>query len=371
MYILLQGKPAARKSTMMKIGTELLKETGFRKFAPERMSRQAFICEMHAMNQLSLDISEDLDALLDMNVSGDYTYEMTIHASEFVDFIGQNDKDYLMLLTNLWDNPAKYANPKLSKVAVEVNKPCVNMIGCNTPENLNAAFPDSTLGTGTLSRFLFVHCPVTGNKVLFPSMPDKELKTKLINHLKDIKTTVKGPAKLTDEAKEVLQYIYENQKPIDDPRFSYYYGRRLTHLFKLCLVISAMDLRTTITGEDVLLANTILGATEYFMPEALGHFGRSRQSTTVHELIGWIRDQVKPVTYQDIFKQFVSSFNSERDFQSCIVDLQHAGKIVPLNKPGTKEFLGFIVKDAPVPKWLATIMQPELLTRQERSFLGV
>ena len=90
-YVLLMGPPAARKSTALKYARNLLKKAGYKRMAPERMSRQAFINEMHAINQPEA-LGLGLEDILDMET--DYPYEMSIAASEFVDFIGQHDKDY-------------------------------------------------------------------------------------------------------------------------------------------------------------------------------------------------------------------------------------------------------------------------------------
>ena len=153
-YVLLMGPPAARKSTALKYARNLLKKAGYKRMAPERMSRQAFINEMHAINQPEA-LGLGLEDILDMET--DYPYEMSIAASEFVDFIGQHDKDYLMLLTALWDNEDEYSNPKISKNSIKVIKPTVNLISAATPLNLEQAFPSGSMDTGTLSRFIFVH----------------------------------------------------------------------------------------------------------------------------------------------------------------------------------------------------------------------
>lgn len=364
-YVILQGDPGVRKGTALRIGTNLLKKVGYDKFAPDRMSRQAFLDEMHRLNAPPTE----LGALLDY-IPGEAVFEMSIHASEFIDFIGQQDKDYLMLLTKLWDNEPEYANPKISKHSVTVNKPTVNMLAANTPEALALAFPPSTVSTGTFSRIIFVHSPPTGKKILIPPVPNKALEEGLVNHLTAIKAGVKGPANITAEAMEALSYIYAKQLPLSDPRFSHYNERRIIHLLKLCLICSAMRISTTITEADVLEANTILGMTEYNMPAALGHFGRSRQSVTMHSVLEWVRKQKGLVTYPEIFKRFISDFNGEKDFQSSLMDLQQSSKLVAV-RDGDNKFAGFTTQDDEFPKWLKELMIVDKLTSQERGMIGL
>jgi len=365
MYILLLGAPGVRKSTAIRYGKGLLKRSGFKRFAPDRMSRQAFINELHAINQpeaLGLDLAAQLD------MTTDYPHEMAVWAPEFVDFIGQHDKDYLMLLTGLWDNEEEYTNPKISKTSIKVVKPTINLISAATPENVQLAFPAGSMDTGTLSRFLFVHGEPTGKKILFPSLPNPAMEKALVLHLEAV-SKLEGPLKMTPAAVEALKWIYENTQPLTDPRFKYYNGRRFTHLLKLLIVVVASDLRLEATEQDVLQANTILGMTEYNMPQALGHYGRSRQSTIMHSILDWIKEQAKPVTVGQIFEQFSPDFNSEREFQGCLEDLQHSKKLIPLKKEGN--FIGFIVREAEFPQWLKPLMLTELLTQQERVSIGL
>ena len=85
MYVMLQGLPGVRKSTAINIGTKLLKKVGYKKFASNRMSRQMFLEELHAINKPDLD-NMTFDEMLDLK--DDAPAEISIHASEFLDFIG-------------------------------------------------------------------------------------------------------------------------------------------------------------------------------------------------------------------------------------------------------------------------------------------
>lgn len=364
-YILVLGNPGVRKSTALKYGERLIKGAGYKRLAPDRMSRQAFVTEMHFINQPE-QLGLKLEEMLDMEV--DYPHEMGISAGEFVDFIGQHDQDYLMLLTTLWDNPDEYRNPKIKSTSISVHKPTVNLIGAATPENLQLAFPVGAMDTGTLSRFLFVHGEATGKKVLFPKPPNKDVERQLTKKLMEI-GKLEGDMWLEDEALEIIDWIYTNAQPLTDPRFAHYNGRRLQHLLKLVIVCAASDLRLNITSRDVLVANTILGLTEHNMPAALGHFGRSKQSATMHAILEWIKSMHKPVQTMEIYKQFAADFNSEREFQGCLQDLQNSGKLLPISKGAT--FLGCVVKEEPFAAWLKPLMLTDILTTQELSTIGL
>ena len=372
MFVMLQGLPAARKSTAIKIGTKVLKDTGYVRFASDRMSRQTFLDEMYRINQPeNLGITEEEQ--WDLPLGGDWPYEMTIHAREFIDFIGQNDKDYLMLLTNLYDNLPEYSNPKLSSKSVMVKKPTINFLGASTSENLNMAFPSSAMDTGTLSRILFIHANPARkeDRILLPTRPAEDKRVKLIKTLEAIKETVKGEFLIDSGAIEVLDFIYKNQEPLDDPRFQYYAGRRLDHLFKLCMIHAASRVSMTITLEDVLSANTVLGVAEYHMPKALGHFGRSKQSIVMHSLLEYIENHNGEVTLRELYQNFVSDFGKETEFSSMIMDLQNSRKLESKapKVAGGQATIQLIARK--IPAWLRPLLTPEILTDQERQSVNL
>jgi len=370
MYVMLQGLPGVRKSTAINIGTKLLKKAGYIKFASNRMSRQMFLEEMHHINHIEYDlVNMSMDEILD--IKDNPPAEISIHASEFLDFIGQGDKDYLMLITSLWDNLDEYKNPKITSKSVSVKYPTVNFIGGNTPAGLNLAFPAETIDAGTLSRFIFVHAQTNGKKILIPSRPDKAKEGALIEHLIRIKKEVTGSATITTEALETLEVIYNDAMPLEDPRFAYYHSRRLTHLIKLCLVLSASRISTEITQDDVLRANTILGAAEYSMPKALGHFGRSKNSAVIHSLLEAIEEAGRPVLPRELYSKFSSDFNKETEFTSVLMDLQTSGKLAVVREEGTDAFLGLMAVEQRFPKWITPLMVLDELTKSEREVIGL
>ena len=369
MYLLLMGAPAARKSAAIGVGTGLLRAVRYKYLAPERMSREAFLDELKLVNAPDLEEAGSLEALLDqMDSLEGKPSEFSVHAGEFVDFMGQGDKDYLMLLTTLYDNLERYRSPKIARKTVEIYKPTVNLLGASTPENLNMAFPANMMDTGTLSRFLFIYSNPTKEKVLIPSgCLDIAVEVELIDKLEKIRA-LKGTASLAPDAEELLQGIYGLAEPLKDPRFSFYSGRRLSHLIKLSIIQAATRLSLTITAEDILIANTILCAAEARMPQALGHFGISKNSQTIHNMLQYIEARPKLLTINDLYKIFSNDFTKQGDFQQVIQDLVSAERISLFKKD--KSVVVDVVK-ANIPKWAIDLMMPEVLTESEREAIGL
>lgn len=313
-FIQVIGVPATRKSTAIKQAKKLLKRYGYSSFAPEKISLEKFLMELHELTW-GTDTGED-----DMNPEQSFTNsifgsdnpkeaaelldiaEMYIASDEFVDFIGRNNVDFISLLGTLWDYSGVYDRKLKHSKAVYINNPTINIIAGNTHEGFNQAFPPEIQGQGFFSRLLLIHAEPSGRKITIPQAPSQEAIEDIISIMNKIKTTCIGAAKITDEAFSIIDQLYNNWKPIEDTRFEHYSGRRSTHLLKLSLVCAAARLSREIHSCDVLMANTLLTFAEYQMPKAMGHFGKGKNSAVIHKILAHISAADEPVTLAEIMK---------------------------------------------------------------------
>lgn len=354
-YISLMGAPGTRKSTAINIGQKLLKETGFTRFAADRMSKEKFIMEMQ-----QVDEGLEVDDLL--NLTLDEPAECFIVAEEFTDFIGAGNIEFITMLTKLWDNLPEYKQPKIHGQSVCVNQPTVNILGGNTAQGFTLAFPPEALGNGYMSRNLFIHGDSTGRKVTFPPKPDALVKEMLVQRLLDIKGCCIGEAKIPDKSRALFDRIYRGFTDLPDARFHHYSTRRLTHLFKLCLVISASKLRMEILEEDILEANTILHWAECRMPKALGEYGKSKLSAQTAVVMDALYKTIKPLNVQDLWRQVAKDFTKISDLSEVIKNLMAAGKIQDTTI-GQKR--GYLPKHEVSHRWDNDLILPDFLTDEE------
>lgn len=354
-YINLMGQPGTRKSTAINIGQKLLKETGFTRFAADRVSKEKFIMEMQ-----QVDDNLEVDEL--MNLTLDEPAESYVVAEEFTDFIGSGNIEFITLLTKLWDNLPEYKQPKIHGQSVTVIQPTVNILAGNTAQNFAVAFPPEALGNGYMSRTLFIHGDSTGRKITFPPKPDALVKEMIVQRLLDIKAKCIGEAHISDEARTIFERIYKEYHDLPDSRFNSYSTRRLTHIFKLCLVISASKLRTSIEKEDVLEANTILHWAECRMPKALGEYGKSKLSSQTATVMDVLYKTVKPMNIQAIWKHVAKDFTKMADLTEVIRNLLTAGKIQDIAIAGHR---GYLPKHEVTHHWADDLLLPNYLTDEE------
>lgn len=355
-YVMIMGSPGTRKSSAINIATHLLKATGYNKFSSSKTSKERFLMDMSSEPE-----SDDLEDLLDLTL--DEPAASYIAIGEFTDFIGQNNMEFVTMLTNLWDNPDEYTNPKIHGKSVVVTKPVVNILGGNTAQGFTLAFPPEALGNGFLSRLIFVHGDSTGRKVTFPKAPDEALKTKLIDRLNDIKKTIRGEFTIEPEATKLFERIYSKPVELDDNRFKHYNTRRLTHLFKLTMIIAASDLRMNIKASDVLKANTLLYYTEKNMPKALGEFGKSRYSDISNTILDILQHAKSPMTSNELFKKVSQDIGKMAELVEVIKNLEHADKI---QLTTSRSKTGYMVKQITVAEWDKELIMEDWLLEEEK-----
>ena len=357
MYTMLIGSPGTKKSSAIKIGAKVVKLAGYKTFAAKKTRQEKFLLDLAEQSgQFQDDVPsgrpsapsspDSLDSILDQNIFGDDNSDPDEHysshapaecfvaADEFNNFIGQGNLDFVSILGELWDYEGVYDYRLKSSKSVYIPNPTISILGGNTPTGFATAFPVETIGQGFFSRLLLIYGEPTGVKFTFPPPPDLELQAQLIAKLHHIKQAVHGEVAMSKEAETMLDKIYTTWEGVSDTRFEHYANRRLTHLLKLCLVVTASRCSMSIEVEDVILANTILTFTENLMPKALGEFGRARNSDVTHKVMSIIDSAKLPISFQDIWKQVVTDLDRRDHLVEILGNLQIADKIQTVGATG-------------------------------------
>lgn len=358
MYTILIGSPGARKGGAMGPVRNLLLDAGYNKFGADRTSGERFIIDLYRSSLLGEDTYETLEDIENINL--DEPSELFVLADEFADFIGLRNMSFINTLTKMWDCPPKYEHPKIHGKSVFVTKPTVNIFAATTPQSLLDTVPPEAIGQGFTSRFIFVFARSNGEKVTWPSTLVDNMHKDLVEKLFHIRKDLKGAAAISTEAKKILDRMYKEFTPVDDPRFQYYNTRRFTHLLKLCLVMSAMRHSTEINTFDAIQANTILYATEKKMPLALGELGRGRFSEVTNTILELI--QKKNLSFREIWKHVAHDLDKEADLSLIMRNLMSAGKIQNITIANK---ICFKRNMSPEAQWDSGLLDEDFLTEEE------
>lgn len=359
-YIMLMGSPGTRKGTAMNIGRKLLAGAGYSRFCPDRLSKERFLMEIKPYDAEELSLDADLETLCI-----DKPAEIYAFAEEFTDLVGQGGMEFMTMLTKLWDNMSRYEHPKIHGKSIVVEKPTVNIFGGNTTQGLALAIPPEALGNGFLSRMIFIHAEPTGHKITFPHPVDLDLKQELVDHLRDIKETLKGEMGYEPEAKKLLERIYKEAIEVDDVRFKHYGTRRFIHLLKLCIILSASKLSVVISTRCVLEANTLLASAEKRMPKALGEYGKGKYQEVSSQILDILNRATKPMSINEIYKKVGRDLSKMTELSDIMKSLGYSEKVQVITIAGKQ---GYMSRHVEGKDWPSELIDESFLTREERNF---
>jgi len=284
MYIVIcapSGK--ARKGTAMGYGKDMLSRLEV-KMAAESITREALVREI--LNSYTSVLTD----------AGTMTHHssLTIFAPELVVFLGYNQQQLMMDLTDWYDcghgPEGKWTYRTKTQGVDELTGVWVNLIGATTPDLLRSTLSLDAVGGGLTSRIIFVYeqdkrksCPVP-----FITPEERLLGEDLYYDLEQIHL-LNGEFKPDGDFIDVWVDWYtrqEGRQVFDDPHLSPYVERRPVHVMKLSMILNAMRTdKMIITGSDLTRAINLLEATERKMPQTFKGIGKSPHAEVLSKIM--------------------------------------------------------------------------------------
>jgi hypothetical protein len=250
-------------------------------------------------------------------------------ASEFSQFIGQNNNQLLDFLTQMWDGADYDYSTKAGDTSLK--NPLLNIFGCTTPSSIANSMPTAVVGQGFLSRMILVYGARKYKSVPRPSTPPLEVVERVDAVLNDVYYNCNGAFTETDEARDFSITLYGQALAISDSRFGYYAERRYDHLIKLAMALCASRGSMEISREDYDESHRILRATERGMPDALGEFGMNQLASVKQGILEHVRNNtvVELPTLQAAFHRDAKS----TEISEAVNDLHRSGQVRIVQNP--------------------------------------
>ncbi len=316
LFVALVGPSGAGKSRSMQVGRDLLREVGVNMSA-QRITNEALIRDM----KMAL-----LDPI-DKETGSVFSHSsLTVHASELAVFLGDHNTQMLSDLCDLYDCDTKWEyKTKDPKLADEIIKPYLNIIGGITPALLQSRLPAEAIGGGLTSRMVCIYEEKHNKLIPMPTLTDQErrLKEHLVDDLFSMKA-MSGHFKLSQDYVSAWIDWYINARenpPFDNPQLEGYCSRRPLHVLKMVMILSASDSG----GMSIELAHLqraikILRMSEKNMAKTFRGVGESRLGKTITDLMRYIAS-VGETTMGDIHKKFYSDAG-KGDIEDMMKQLQ-------------------------------------------------
>ncbi len=319
MYIVLVGPSGkCRKGTAMGQGEDLLNDLGI-KMASTSITREALIHQLRTSSDTTIDVKTN-----QMHLHS----SLTIFSKELTVFLGYNNQQLMADLTDWYDCAGKWEYRTKNMGTDDITGVWVNLIGATTPDLLQTTLPRDAIGGGLTSRIIFVFENNRDHTEVFPffSIDDEKLTGLLRSDLEHI-SMMQGEFKVTETFLDCWAKWYgniDNDQPFNDHRFSGYFERRPTHMFKLCMIMSASRGDSMIIDEkDFDRSLALLLETEIKMPYTFSGLGKDRNADSIHRMMAIVGAR-KEVSRAELVRIFYLDADS-RQIDAMIVTMNTMG----------------------------------------------
>jgi len=324
LYIVLVGPSGkCRKGTAMGIGKDFLKGLDI-KVSADAVTRAALVEDLKRAETMGMEGEQEIDIAANL----------TIHSQELTVFLGYNNPQLIMDMTDWYDCADLWENKTKTQGTEEISGVWVNLIGATTPHLVRTAFPETGIAGGLASRIIFVY-EETKSKIVpapFLNQEERVLGKNLAEDLLKIQK-LQGAWGFTEAFFErYSEWYIENEKNPPDlgPKLRGYVNRRQVHLLKTSMILSAAHLdfdRTDESGEvvkrltkhDFDRALERLRQTEENMPFAFAGKGQSDDSELLQKLMRVIRSE-EEITQRRLLKAFITDLDG-RDHLLQLMDM--------------------------------------------------
>jgi len=296
LYVILVGPSGTRKSTAMRPAKEILSAVPGIKFVADATTREALIRE----------IAQGAESDVDPKTGEVFIHcSITAFSSELTSFLSYKNID---LITNLCDWYDPFADSWRYDTKHEgkdhIIGMWVNILGATTPAMIQMSLAPEVIGTGLISRMVFVYETRLGKIIPNPLLvkPDEQLKQDLITDLERISLLL-GEFNYTDDFMQARIAWYTAQvgrKVIEDPLFEGYVSKRATLTIKMSQILCASRTdEMLISAEDFRRALVILERTEENMEGTFIGYGSSPIAVVVPKVEESLRVRGK-LTFRQI-----------------------------------------------------------------------
>lgn len=246
------------------------------------------------------------------------------------------ETEFMSKLTAIYDCYDYSERRRSTKTNFTIENPQLNILAGCTPSYLMNVLPEGAWDQGFLSRCFLIFNTETKLVNMFQfheqdTKSEKNIQTKL----KAI-AALTGEFTVTDEAKAALWAWEKNgRQPLPEhPKLRNYNTRRLMHLVKLSMIVSASESPSLVIDKaHVELALDYLTEAEFFMGDIfkamkLGGEAAAYEDAWYHLYTLYMREGKKPIAEGRMI-QFLQSRVPAHSIMRVIEAMERAGQIIP------------------------------------------
>lgn len=234
LYIGLIGTQGGRKTTAADIGREI-----FRKALPNHPIGNSTMSAQRIIEFMSSD--ECARAYTDHEgITIEYR-PITLFVNEMKNFLSVNPAQTIAFLTDIYDRDF-FDSGTIKRGLEAIYNPCVNFLGCETPDWIIENLKRSIISGGFARRIIYVYETEEPKRIPFPSITPEmeEARARCIAHLQKI-STIAGVFEWEPEARKYYAHWYTTFKRSDDAIMQGFDSSRHVQVMKLAMLLAVAE----------------------------------------------------------------------------------------------------------------------------------
>lgn len=315
LFVILCGPPGLGKSQAIAPMRDMLAALGKNLvLAPARTSPEKFIqlmCKSTRMLPLENNPYFTQSAL-------------AVFMSEFGTFLRPDDKNFMTILTDLYDCAKTWTYATLARDEERIENVYLTMLGGITPKALADNFGSIAFGMGFTARLNIIYSDDYKSPKLFIENSDPDYSP----FQQDLAEMHKLSGEYTFDpqaAHELQTWVDAGMPPAPtDGRLAEYNPRRWLHLVKLAMICAACEWnQLRILPRHLAQAKAILLEAETVLPHAIEYFGANQMMEAVRTIYSWLKAEFKKTSkpiperalkfklLKDVGPQYINQFIQE------------------------------------------------------------
>jgi hypothetical protein len=270
MYICLVGEPASKKTSAMGAA-----RTMFTTVFPDyptgvSITSREDITKFMASDQCLRTYTDELAALTEWRPLANFV-------NEFTNWLSFNPESMIEFLTDVYDVPF-YISSTLKRGKEHIIHPFLSILACTVPGKIIQYMKTDIVGGGFSRRILFVYETKLPARDVFPTKSKAAYIAQdwCKEHLLKI-STISGPFKWTDEAREFIQKWFQATPLSTDVILSGYYESKdiIVQKVAMALAMAKPEPELLLTKELIEVAIALIESNEDNLPRLTTAAGRN------------------------------------------------------------------------------------------------
>jgi len=237
LYILLVANPGVGKDMAIGPLRDLLHEAKKIHIAPASMTGKGLLDELGSCEATRTQVNTLTGQLEEYHAMGIIVPELGV-------LIPANDLGFFSIVNDAYNCGHELVERTRGGGKITITKPHLAILGGTQPKFLGNLLPEAAYGMGFPARLCMIYSDQAVKVSPFVHLRQLEpLRKALLSDLLRI-SELSGPFGISEEAQNAVEHWHLHESDLDKPkhgRLVHYSTRRIMHLLKLCMAISASE----------------------------------------------------------------------------------------------------------------------------------